>query len=144
MNKSVLGVIVAVLAVGGIFLVISSGNKPEPAKPVSTNTSQSSNNTNNSQNPQTDTQPTAPNTVTIKDFSFQSAKITVKKGTTVTWTNQDEARHDITPDNESADFMASKLLKQGESYSFTFNKVGIYTYKCSPHPYMKASVEVVE
>ncbi len=84
------------------------------------------------------------NTVAIEDFSYQPQKIQIKKGTTVTWTNKDEARHDITPDSPSDDFKASELLKQGESYSFTFDKVGTYTYFCSPHPYMKGTVEVIE
>ncbi len=82
--------------------------------------------------------------VVIKDFAYAPARITVKKGTKVTWTNQDSAHHDITPDKDGADFAASKLLAQGESYSFTFEKTGVYAYHCSPHPYMKATVEVTE
>lgn len=138
MNKSVGGVLVAVLAVGGIFLVVSA-NKPDkvqPASTSSTNPSQPSTIGNN--------QPAAPNAVTIKDYAFKPAKITVKKGTTITWTNQDDSRHDITPDKESGNFVASELLSQGNGYSFTFNTVGTYTYHCSPHPYMKATVEVTD
>ena len=37
-----------------------------------------------------------------------------------------------------------ELLAKVESYSWTFNTVGTYTYHCSPHPYMKGIVEVVE
>ncbi len=84
------------------------------------------------------------NEVTIKNFNFVQSKIRIKKGTAVTWTNQDSARHDIMPDSPSENFKASQLLAKGESYSFTFNTAGTYSYYCSPHPYMKASVEVVE
>ena len=84
------------------------------------------------------------NAVEITDFSFNAKNIRVKVGTTVTWTNKDSAKHDIAPDAESANFMPSKLLSMGESYSYTFTKAGMYAYHCSPHPYMKASVEVVE
>ncbi len=84
------------------------------------------------------------NAVEITDFSFNAKNIRVKVGTTVTWTNKDSAKHDIAPDTESANFMPSKLLSMGESYSYTFTKAGMYAYHCSPHPYMKANVEVVE
>ncbi len=85
-----------------------------------------------------------PNTVTIQEFSFRPNKITVKKGTTLTWVNMDDAHHDITPVSGESDFKASRLLAKGESYQFTFNDVGTYTYKCSPHPYMKGTIEVTE
>lgn len=90
------------------------------------------------------TQEVKPNTVLIKDFDYATQKLTIKKGTTVTWVNKDEAHHDITPTSGADDFKASKLLAQGESYQFTFNEVGSYNYKCSPHPYMTASIEVTE
>lgn len=83
--------------------------------------------------------------VEISDFDFQTPKLRVKPGTKVTWTNKDDAKHDISPDDDSPNFVGSgKLLAKGESYSFTFNTPGTYPYNCTPHPYMKASVEVVE
>lgn len=85
-----------------------------------------------------------PNEVFIKDFAFAPGERTVKKGTKVTWTNKDSARHDISPTSGGSDFKASELLAKGESYSFTFNTAGTYTYKCSPHPYMKGTVVVTE
>ncbi|MDQ3065149.1 MAG: plastocyanin/azurin family copper-binding protein [bacterium] len=84
------------------------------------------------------------NEIIIQDFAFNPETTTIKKGTTLTWTNQDSARHDIMPDNPSNDFKASELLGKGESYSFTFNTVGSFSYFCSPHPYMKATVVVTE
>lgn len=84
------------------------------------------------------------NEVAISNFEFTPAKLTVKKGTTVTWTNQDSARHDIAPDKQGEMFKRSKLLAKGESYSATFDTVGSYSYHCTPHPYMKAVIEVTE
>lgn len=84
------------------------------------------------------------NMVEISNFAFSPSTMRVKKGTTVTWTNRDDAHHDITPTSGASDFKASELLSNGESYSFTFNMTGTYSYKCSPHPYMKGTVEVVE
>jgi len=82
--------------------------------------------------------------VEIKNFAFAPEVIKIKSGTTVTWTNQDSVRHDVVPDEETADFKASDLLGKGQSYSVTFKTPGVYSYFCSPHPYMKALVEVVE
>ncbi len=84
------------------------------------------------------------NRVTYKDFAVVEKTIKVKKGTTVTWTNQDTAKHDVTPTVETADFKASPLFGKGETYQVTFNTVGTYGYFCSPHPYMKGTIEVTE
>ncbi len=83
-----------------------------------------------------------PNQIIIKDFNFQTPKLTVKKGTTVTWVNQDDAHHNVIADNGVGP--KSDLLAQGQSYSYTFNDVGSFSYHCDPHPYMKATVEVTE
>ncbi len=77
-------------------------------------------------------------------MAYQPASVTVKKGATVTWTNQDTVRHDVTPDEDGEAFKGSQLLPQGESYSHTFNEPGTYTYHCSPHPHMTGSVTVTE
>lgn len=84
------------------------------------------------------------NQITYKDFAVVQKTIKVKKGTTVTWTNEDSAKHDVTPEMETADFKTSELFGKGESYSVTFNTVGTFAYYCSPHPYMKGTVEVTE
>lgn len=85
------------------------------------------------------------NEIYMQDFAFNPKKMTVKKGTTITWTNKDSARHDIKPDSDYGQaFEASKLMMKGESYSFTFNTPGTYNYHCTPHPYMKAMIEVTE
>lgn len=86
----------------------------------------------------------AANQVSYKGFEVIQPRITVKKGTTVTWTNQDSAEHDVTPETETADFKASELFGKGETYKVTFTTPGIYNYYCSPHPYMKGVVEVTE
>ena len=126
-------VLVAVLGIGGAFLAMSKkDDMSSHPTPAADSTSQSS------------ATPAAPDQVVIKDFAFGPKKITIKKGTKVTWTNQDDAKHDVAPDEKSEDFVASKLLAKGESYSFTFEKAGTYAYHCTPHPYMKATVEVTE
>lgn len=83
------------------------------------------------------TQPSEKNIVFIKDFKFQPAEITIQKGETITWTNQDSARHTAT--GKSFD---SGLLSKGESFKQTFNEAGVFDYICTPHPYMKGKVIV--
>lgn len=146
MKKSVLAVIVAVVAVGliGVVMITMNGNNTSqssdtsvadtPAQADSTSTQQES-------TQQTDLKEVA---VKIEDFAFSPAKLTIKKGTTVTWTNQDSVRHDVVPDDPTLEFKASELLSKGDSYRTTFMTPGVYTYFCSPHPYMKASIEVIE
>ena len=81
----------------------------------------------------------------ISDFKFQQNQLVVKKGTIVTWTNQDDVGHDVSSDSDSDKRgLNSPLLAKGEAYSFTFEEVGTYTYHCRPHPYMTGSVQVVE
>jgi plastocyanin len=124
---------VTVIGIGGL-LFLSTDNQ---AKPDNTNEHMSSQTVKNEAKP-------GENEIFITDFAFKEPKLVIKKGTKVTWVNKDGAHHDITPLQESNDFRGSELLSKGETYSFTFMKTGTYEYKCSPHPYMKASVEVTE
>jgi plastocyanin len=78
-------------------------------------------------------------TVSIQDFSFNPGQMTVPQGTTVTWTNEGPSPHTTTADDGSWD---SGTLQQGEDFSFTFDEPGTYTYHCSIHPDMTASVKV--
>ncbi len=75
--------------------------------------------------------------VTIKDFAFSPAVITIKVGDTVTWTEQDSVHHTAT-----GGIFDSGDLGQGQTYSKTFDKVGTYDYICSYHSSMKGTVIV--
>lgn len=147
MSKNMLGIVIALVAVvliGGVVYMSSKDDKPTTSQ-SSTNQSQTTpEESKTSQQPAGEATTPESNKVEIKDFAYAPNKITIKKGTTVTWTNQDSVKHDVTPDNESASFEGSELLAKGESYSFTFDTAGTYTYHCSPHPNMKATIEVTE
>ncbi|MBC7764492.1 cupredoxin domain-containing protein [Microbacteriaceae bacterium] len=84
----------------------------------------------------------ATNMVAIENFNFAPTAITVKKGTTVTWTNNDSVKHNVVGDN--LDALKGPLLEKGKSYTYTFTTVGTFTYHCDPHPYMKGTVTVTE
>ena len=79
--------------------------------------------------------------VTIQNFAFAPADLSVKVGTKVTWTNQDSAGHTVTFDTGSD---TSDTLGNGASNSQTFNTAGTFAYHCKIHPSMKASVTVTQ
>jgi len=84
------------------------------------------------------------NEVSISNYSYSPSKLTIKKGQSVKWTNFDAVKHNVMPDNQKSVFSASELLAKNESYTTTFDTVGTFSYYCSPHPYMKATIEVTE
>lgn len=79
--------------------------------------------------------------VTIQNYSFTPETITVKKGTTVTWTNSDTVEHSATADDGSFN---TGLIATGKTGSYTFDKTGTFSYHCTPHPSMKAKIVVTE
>ncbi|KJK42611.1 hypothetical protein UK23_36450 [Lentzea aerocolonigenes] len=79
--------------------------------------------------------------VEIMGYSFQPATLTINAGDTVVWTNHDTAPHNVVGTNGPEKF-TSPTLQQGQTYSYTFTKPGTYSYYCSIHPDMKASVTV--
>ena len=88
-------------------------------------------------------QPVTTNTVSIKNFAFDPAVITVKVGTTVTWTNADQDPHTVTSDGKSGP-LNSKPLNQGDTFQYTFTKAGTFSYLCTIHPFMTATVTVTQ
>jgi len=82
------------------------------------------------------------NAITIKNFAFSPATLTVRTGTTVTWANQDTAPHQIASDPGTPVAFSSDSLAKGASYRFTFTQPGTYTYYCTIHPTMKGTIIV--
>lgn len=79
--------------------------------------------------------------VMIMDYRYQPGSVTVDVGDRVTWTNHDEARHDVSGTSGPA-AVQSPELGQGESWSHTFTQPGDYAYLCRLHPDMTATVTV--
>ena len=69
--------------------------------------------------------------VNMKDFAFRDKTITLDKGTTVVWLNQDPAKHTITSDSGSP--LNSKDVKAGQQFTFTFTQSGTFPYYCEYH-----------
>jgi plastocyanin len=83
--------------------------------------------------------PAADAKVQIDQYAFLPQRVTVKAGTTVTWTNDDDDSHTVA---SSSKFFKSKALDTGDKFSFTFTTPGTYDYICSVHPYMTGAVVV--
>ncbi len=77
--------------------------------------------------------------VHIDNFQFSPPTLTVPKGTTVTWTNQDDMVHTVT---SVAQVFSSASLETDDTFSYTFTTPGTYTYFCKLHPRMTATVIV--
>src|SRR5689334_5743091 len=71
--------------------------------------------------------------VQIANFTFKSQVLTVKPGTTVSWTNADDIPHTVVSKDG---LFKSKVLDSGDHFSFTFAKAGQFGYFCSLHPHM--------
>ena len=89
------------------------------------------------------------NEIAIKDFAFTPATTTVTAGTTVTWTNNDGATHNVTstdgPGTGAATTPAfsSQPMAQGDTFAYTFKEAGTYYYECSIHASMASMHAVV-
>jgi LPXTG-motif cell wall-anchored protein len=77
--------------------------------------------------------------VTISDFQFAPASVTVDAGDTVTWTNDGPTPHSATADDGSFD---TGIFEAGQSRSQTFEQAGTFSYFCTPHPNMRGTVTV--
>lgn len=78
--------------------------------------------------------------VTIDNFAFSPTNLTVKVGTTITWTNKDPVGHSVLAVDDS--WGSTNIMKTGQTYSYTFIKAGSYPYRCAVHPEMKATITV--
>jgi plastocyanin len=70
----------------------------------------------------------ADETISITDSGFVPNTLTVPTGTTVGWTNDASTNQTVSANGE-AGFFDSGLLAPGDTYSYTFNGVGNYTYQ---------------
>lgn len=89
------------------------------------------------------TTPASNKTISITASAFSPNATTVKKGTAVTWTNNDTVNHALATDEETGG-PHSPQLKPGESYTFTFSKTGTFHYHCVLVPSLTGTVTVTD
>jgi plastocyanin len=78
-------------------------------------------------------------TVHIKNFTFVPASLTIKRGMTVTFVNDDTDAHTATGTKGAFD---SGGLDTHETWSHTFTVPGTFDYFCAVHTYMKGVITV--
>lgn len=121
----------------------NSGTTPTPTQAGNTPTTAPAGNT-----PAATATPSGPakavSITTSGTFAFSPATITIKVGTTVTWTNNTGAPHTVTSDDGTTfdSGINTPISANGGTFSFTFTKAGTFTYHCQIHPFMKATVIV--
>ncbi len=72
-----------------------------------------------------------PNTVTMAGMMFYPTTLTVSKGTTVTWQNNDAITHTSTSD--APGIWDTGDIASNSSKTVTFNTVGTFRYHCKYH-----------
>jgi amicyanin len=124
-----LAAMVVLAACGG---TTSTGTTPTPTQAGNTPTATSSGST------------MAVSITSSGTFAFSPATLTIKVGTTVTWTNTTSAPHTVTSDDGTTfdSGINTPLSPNGGTFSHTFTKAGTYAYHCQIHPFMKATIIV--
>lgn len=77
-------------------------------------------------------------TIEIRDMKFIPDEITVKKGDTIIWINQDMVMHDVTEEDTRA--WSSSPLATGKSWKMEVNYES--NYFCSIHAVMKGKIKI--
>lgn len=127
--KPALVIAITVIALGMFFfvyLILPKNNGAPKSTPQSTSSS------NQNLNPQLAA-------VSIKNFAYKPATLHINRGSTVTWTNGDDAVHTVVDDGGG--FSSADLSREG-TFSYTFANSGTYTYHCSKHPSEKGTIVV--
>ncbi|MEU8995092.1 cupredoxin domain-containing protein [Streptomyces caniferus] len=79
--------------------------------------------------------------LTIKNFTFRPADLSVRPGSTVTVVNEDSTTHTVTATGTK--LFDTGGIKPGRTTTFRApGRAGRYTYTCTIHPYMKATLTV--
>ncbi len=81
--------------------------------------------------------------VIIKGMKFQPQEITVHKGAVVRWENREKRQYHSVWFEQAGDPEPDYFFP-GEYYERKFDKVGVFPYRCGPHPEMTGVVKVVE
>ena len=76
-------------------------------------------------------------TVEMKDMQFQPSTLTVQKGDTVVFINNDMVVHNVVEENNA---WTSGLLAAGENFKKVFTESA--NYSCTMHPVMKGNILV--
>ena len=138
MRRSGIGILFAIIIIAAIIIILilalgGNHNNNNGSRPPAGSSPGSGAATAN--NP-------AGGTVNIRDMMFTPSQITVQKGGTVTWTNNDTTTHTVVDDLANVGGPHSGNIPTGGTYSFTFTKSGSFQYHCTIHPSMRGTIVV--
>ena len=77
--------------------------------------------------------------ILVENFMFTPNSLTVRVGTTVTWTNLDVEPHTVSSDTG---LFRSGALDTNDSFAFEFDEPGTYHFTCSIHPQMVGTIVI--
>ena len=79
---------------------------------------------------------------------YDPSPVTIKQGTSVTWTNNDSTLHTVSsglPEQGAVgNLFDSSLIAPGKTFTHAFDKAGSFDYSCTLHPFMRGQVLVVK
>lgn len=84
-----------------------------------------------------ESRPPTTTTVTIRGFAFSPVTTTIGVGSIITWANMDQVGHTATGPG-----FDTGVLGTNRSGSATFSAAGTFSYGCSIHPIMRATIVV--
>jgi len=77
---------------------------------------------------------------------YDPSPVTIKPGTSVTWTNNDSTLHTVSsglPEQGAVGTLFdSNLIAPGKTFTHAFDKAGSFDYSCTLHPFMRGQVVV--
>jgi plastocyanin len=82
--------------------------------------------------------PRSDSTITISDFKFAPATLTVQHGADIRITNSDSAPHTVTADDGQS--FDSGTVAAGGSATISVAHAGRFSYHCTIHPFMKGEL----
>ena len=83
--------------------------------------------------------------ISMKDIAFKPTELSVKKGTIVTWTNDEAVGHDVKKTGGPGPVFSSGkpgAMQKGDTFKHTFDAAGTYDYVCTVHNDMAGFVIV--
>lgn len=77
--------------------------------------------------------------ITISNFAFVAADVSVPAGSTVVFVNEDEAVHNVLSEDGQ---LQSPDLARGDTYEVTLSQPGTIAYICNIHQFMQGTITV--
>src|SRR6185437_12050418 len=84
--------------------------------------------------------------VNITNKGFEPATVVVHQGTTITWSNSDVSLHQVAsnpfPKDDSLPSLKSEILNNNQTYQFTADKTGSFSYHDELRPTLNGTIVV--